>query len=343
MSDLNTSELLQLCSRSFDQGDFHSAAGYAQRAAEQAHQEGDTAWELDALSWLARAWANVGEIQKSIEAATRLLARARKTENKAAQIDATRLLASRMAYLDLRNRWHEIRPLLLEGLELARQLGDQREVVEHLSRLGECAVEVGELDAGLDWLQQALSEAESLTDKKSQAFYRYRIHGSFSHLMRKRGNHTEAIRHAEISVGAARENGNPNFVADAQLTLAWAEWARGELAEALRLVEEVLPQARQMGWKSCEQDAEYLRGELLREMGHPDQAEPAARRALELAREMKFKEEEVECLLSLGQVLLALKRRQEAREVLQQARRLSQERDYADHFQKAEELLAYIR
>jgi len=59
-----------------------------------------------------------------------------------------------------------------------------------------------------------------------------------------------------------------------------------------------------------------------------------------MARQMKFNEEEVECLLSLGQVLLALKRREEAREILQQARRLSQERDYADHFQKAEELLA---
>ena len=340
MSDLSASELLQIYSRSFNQGDFHSAAGYAQRAAEQAYQEGETDQELYALSGLARAWGNAGEIQKSIEAATRLLAKARNTGNKAYQMDATRLLASRMAILDLRNRWNEIRPLLLEGLELARQLGDQEEVVEHLSRLGEYAVEIGELDSGLDWLQQALSEAESLTDKKRQAFYRYRIHGSFSHLMRKRGNHTEAIRHAEISVGAARENGNPNFVAVAQLTLARAERARGELAEALRLVEEVLPQARQMGWKSCEQDAEYLRGELLREMGHPDQAEPAARRALELAREMKFKEEEVECLLSLGQVLLALKRRQEAREVLQQARRLSQERDYADHFEEAEELLA---
>jgi hypothetical protein len=54
---------------------------------------------------------------------------------------------------------------------------------------------------------------------------------------------------------------------------------------------------------------------------------------------MKLKEQEVECLLSLGQVLLALKRPQEAREVLQQARRLSQERDYADHFQRADELL----
>jgi len=95
-----------------------------------------------------------------------------------------------------------------------------------------------------------------------------------------------------------------------------------------------------MGWKGNEQVAEYLRGELLRDMGHPDQAESAARRALELVREMKFKEKEVECLLSLGQVLLALKRHEEAREILQQARRLSQERDYADHFEEAEELLA---
>ena len=340
MSDLSTSELLQLYSRSFDQGDFHSAAGYAQRAAEQACQEGKTSQELNALSVLARAWANAGEIQKSVEAATRLLTRARKTENKAAQMDAARLLASRMADLDLRNRWHEIRPLLLEGLELARQLGDQEAVVEHLSRLGAYAVEVGELDSGLDWLQQALSEAESLTDKESQAFYRSNVHASLSDLMLKRSNHAEAVRHAEMSVGAAREKGNPSLVASAQLTLAQAERARGELAEALRLVEEVLPRARQMGWKGTGQDAEYLRGELLREMGHLEQAEPSARRALELAREMKLKDEEVECLLSLGQVLLALKRREEARQVLQQARRLSQERDYADHFQKAEELLA---
>jgi hypothetical protein len=31
-------------------------------------------------------------------------------------------------------------------------------------------VKVGELDAGLDWLQQALSEAESLTDRKARHF-----------------------------------------------------------------------------------------------------------------------------------------------------------------------------
>jgi ATP/maltotriose-dependent transcriptional regulator MalT len=53
------------------------------------------------------------------------------------------------------------------------------------------------------------------------------------------------------ALGQRREEGNPSFVAHAQLTLARAERARGELAEALRLVEEVLPQARQMGWKSC--------------------------------------------------------------------------------------------
>ena len=63
-------------------------------------------------------------------------------------------------------------------------------------------------------------------------------------------------------------------------------------------------------------------------------------RALELAQEMQVKEEEVECLLSLGQALQALGEPQEAFEVLRHARRLSQERNYEDHFNKAEELAA---
>jgi len=292
------------------------------------------------LSRLARSWANAGEIQKSIEAATRLLARAQEMRDEHFQMDAIRLLASRMADLDVRNRWREIRPLLLEGLEIARRLGNDSEVVEHLARLGEYAVEIGELDSGLDWLQQALNAVESLMDTQIRAFDRSRIHQNLSKLMCKRGNYREAVRHAEMSVGAAKEAGNPLHVADAQLSLAQAERARGELDKALRLVEEeVLPQARQMGWKGTEQEAEYLRGELELELGHPDVAEAAARRALKLAREIKLKEEEVKCLLSLGQALLVLRRHNEAREVLQQARRLSQERDYKDHFEKAEELL----
>ena len=334
-------DLINQGDQCFNRGEYHRAIAFCQEAVTRAREKGDTGNELEALARLPVAWGNIPDGEKRIEAATRLLARARELGNKKYEMDAALRLAEALRDLDLRGRWRELKPLLLEGLETARQLGDHWWEVYHLKTLGNCAVWMGEEEQGLAWLQEALNAIQP--GMEEEHYFRGGVNEGLSLLMRQRGDYAEAVRYAEMAVDEFRQDGNPHFVASAQLTLAGAERARGELAEALRLVEEVLSQARQMGWKGRERSAEYLRGELLREMGHPDQAEPAARRALELVREMKFKEEEVECLLSLGQVLLALKRRQEAREVLQQARRLSQERDYADHFQKAEELLAYIR
>ena len=50
----------------------------------------------------------------------------------------------------------------------------------------------------------------------------------------------------------------------------------------------------------------------------------------------------MKCLLSLGESLLDLGDKDEAHEILQRARRLSQERDYEDHFKKAEQLLGKL-
>ena len=330
-------DLINQGDQCFNRGEYQRAIAFYQEAVTRARERGDADNELVALSCLPTAWGNIPDGEKMIEAATRLLARARELGNKKYEMRAALRLAEALSDLDLRGRWRELKPLLLEGLEIARQWGDHWWEVYHLKTLGGCAVWVEEEEQGLAWLQEALNAIQP--GMEEEHYFRGEVNEGLSHLMRQRGDHAEAVRYAEMAVDEFRQDGNPHFVAGAQLALAWAERARGELAEALRLVEEVLPQARQMGWKGWEWSAEYLRGELLREMGHPDQAEPAARRALELVREMKFKEEEVECLLSLGQVLLALKRRQEAREVLQQARRLSQERDYADHFQRADELL----
>jgi tetratricopeptide (TPR) repeat protein len=330
-------DLINQGDQCFNRGEYQRAIAFYQEAVTRARERGDADNELVALSCLPTAWGNIPDGEKMIEAATRLLARARELGNKKYEMQAALRLAEALSDLDLRGRWRELKPLLLEGLEIARQWGDHWWEVYHLNTLGGCAVWVEEEEQGLAWLQEALNAIRPGMDKEH--YFRGEVNEGLSRLMRQRGDYAEAVRYAEMAVDEFRQHGNPSFVAGAQLTLARAERARGELAEALRLVEEVLSQARQMGWKGRERSAEYLRGELLREMGHPDQAEPAARRALELAREMKLKEDEVECLLSLGQVLLALKRREEAREILQQARRLSQERDYADHFQRANELL----
>ena len=100
--------------------------------------------------------------------------------------------------------------------------------------------------------------------------------------------------------------------------------------------------AGRYGWTAHEQQAQQLRAELLLEVGQPQTARQAARRAQELAREMQAKEAEVRALLSLGQALAALGEQDNARHTLSLARRLSRERDYGDHFTRAETLLQAV-
>jgi tetratricopeptide (TPR) repeat protein len=337
MSRQSPSDLIEQGQQHFNRGDYRRAVTCYQEAAVLARAQGKDDAELFALAALGFAFQNLGDFQKMIEVATQLLARARQTQDETYQMEAPFILVIALARLDLRGRWRELKPLLLEGVQLARHLGNHFSEIYHLARLGRYAVRMGEEEQGFTWLQEALNLIRPETENR---FYLLgEVYGSLSLLMRKRGIHAEAIRYAEMAVGARRDRGNPQFVVTAQLFLIRAELAQGERGEALRLVEIVLPQAHHMGWKAKEQEAAYLKGEIERELGHAEEAEVAARQALQLAQEMKLKEEEVECLLSLGQALLTQKRYDEACELLKQARRLSQERNYDDHFNTAEALL----
>lgn len=321
----------------FRQGYFRKAAGWYGLAEIRAHTYGKVVEELAAISGQAVAWLNAGEPQRSLESATRLLARARQRRNQSYEMQASLWLAAALAAIDLRNRWHEVRPLLLEGLDIARRSGNAFYEIQHLLRLGSYAVQMSEDEQGYSWLQDALNTLGP--DVEEQNFFRAEIYRSLSDLMRRHGDLAEAIRYAEMAIGAAREDGNPAYVASAQLVLARAEWAHGEMAEALRLADDVLAAASRYGWTAHEQEAEQLRAELLPGMGQFQEARLAVRRSLELAREMQAKEAEVQALLSLGQALAALGEQDNARHTLSLARRLSQERDYEDHSHAAEALL----
>lgn len=339
MSETTPSDLITQAGQCFDRGDLARATVYFEEAAALAHVHSELENELNALTWMISSLINSGDYQKAVEVAIRLLARARTLDDKGYEISAILDLAIALAFIDLRGRWQEIRPLLLEGSATARQLNDPYQEIQHLMWLGYCAVRMGEETQGFAWLQEALNMIGPDIDMRSQAYYRGFIYQALSQLRRYQGQTTEAVRYAEMAVSAWRDGGYPELVAWAQLQLARAEQARGERGEALRLVEEVGRRSRQQGWKADEQEAEDLRGELERELGHPEVAEGAVRQALKLAQEMKIKEEEVQCLLSLGQILKELSRPEEARRVLKQARELSLEREYEDYFQKAEVLL----
>ncbi len=341
MSEQNIADLIFQGRRCLERGDFHGAIARFEQAVYFARAGGESENELIALGWLPSAWGSVADHFKEIESATRLLARARELRREDYEMIATQRLAEAMADLDLRGRWRELKPLLLQGLETSRRLGKLWYEIYHLMLLGTYAVRVGEGEQGHVWLKEALNKLRPDIERSTvpKCLFRLNIYGALSTLMRQRGDLEEALRYAEQTVGVAQRDNNPAFVADAELMLVRAHIARREYDEAYRLLHDVLPRARLHNWRGVEQEAEYLLGEVEREAGEPDGAEVAARRGLMLAQEMKLREQEVQSLLSLGHALLAMHQHGEARELITQARRLAQERDYEDYFQQAEGVL----
>lgn len=341
VTDQNITDLIQQGRTCLDRGDFRGAIARFEQAAAQAHSWGEGDNELVALSWLPAAWGSVADHQREMEAATRLLTRARELRREDYELIATLRLAEAIADLDLRGHWRELKPLLLQGLETSRRLQKVWYELYHLMLLGVYAVKVGEPEQGQAWLTQTLNALQPDIERNTvpKCLFRLNIYSAFANLMRQRGDNADALRYAEMAVGVAQEEHNPAFIAEASIVLARVRYDRGEYTDAQHIVEQVLPSARQNNWKAVEQAGEYILSQVEREIGQPDAAEAPARRALQLAQDMKLKEEEVLCLLSLGQALNAQRRKHDADEVLTQARRLAQERDYADHFEYAERLL----
>lgn len=268
------SDLINQGDRLFDQGNYQAAIGCFTQAADLARRSGQTSAELFALSCLPICWNNLGENNKMVDAATHLLTRAKQADNQKYKMEAGLRLATALANINLPARWtREIRPVLLEGLQTARQLGEEYFEVYHLVKLGECAQQVGEADAAYAWLQDALNALTPST--YDTAFFRYKINLSLSQLARDRGDRAEALHYAEIALGEARKDGNPHFVASAQQHLARIHRWRGEPAEALPLAAEALATSRRLQNEAQIVESLALKTALLSDLGLVEQAQAA--------------------------------------------------------------------
>jgi tetratricopeptide (TPR) repeat protein len=324
-------------SSQFEQGNFHAYINRNIEAEATAKTNGWEEAEMAAIINQSLGWGNLGDYKKALEAASRLVQVARSYNNQYYLMVGTFHVADCIAPIDARSRWKEIRKTWLEGLELARHLFDHYYVTYHLLRLGQYAVRVGEFEQGKAWLEETLCELGP-----GQETMRFEVHKSLTEMARKQGQPKESLRYAQIAVGVARKDGNAMFLADAKVSLAWAKWASGDPQAAQQILDEVLPPTQQGDWKYVEIEAQLLQSELKLAAGESEKAIEAARRSLELAQKMFTKDEEVRALLNLGQALLQGQQNEEARQVLKQSRKLAQERDYADHFEKANVLIASL-
>jgi tetratricopeptide (TPR) repeat protein len=274
--------------RQSESGNYRLAiALYAQLIAE-AQASSDISTELQARADTIPSMLNLAEFETAIDAATRLLARARQAENEQFKTYAIFWLCLALAKFDLRFRWPEIKALLLEGLETARAVSDPFLITYHLARLGSYAVRAVELDNGIAWLQEALDTVDDVPDDDVH-WFRSDIYNSLAELMIRRRELAEARRYAEISIAERELDDHPADVDGSYGTLAEIHYECGEWVEARHLVGLVLESARDAGDIILEQEAEYLRSKVERELGDLDASISAGNRSLDLAREQCLK------------------------------------------------------
>ena len=271
MTNQDATDLSRQGDRLFEQGRYQAALTCYEQAADLARRVGLADTELQALDGVVICWGNLGEWNKMAEAATRLLARARQLAKPKYEMQAAHRLADALASIDLAGRWREIRPLLEEGLQTARQLGNDFWIVYHLMRLGNYARQIEEWPVAYDWLQDALNALTPTTQKA--AFFRMVIYQNLSRWYKGQGERAEALRYAEMAAGAAKEDGNPDFVAGAQLNQARVQQWRGERGEALALVEAALATARRIEIEARVVEALALQVRLLVELGLIERAQ----------------------------------------------------------------------
>jgi tetratricopeptide (TPR) repeat protein len=266
-------DLYRQGNRLFDQGNFNAAIARWEQAVIVARRDRRTEVELYSLAHLPTAWANLGDYQQMVVAATRLLARARELSNDEFELRAALRLATAIGYVDVRGRWQEIRTLLLDGLTKARQLREEYYEIYHLARLGSFALMIDE-EASFSWLQEALNVLKtSQLDASGSTFFRSDICYSLSELMQRRDENAEALRYAEMALGAAKEHGNRGFLVHRYRRVAEVQRWRGELGEALEHCEEAYLLARQLQIVVDLVETLALKVRLLMDLGLRERAE----------------------------------------------------------------------
>jgi tetratricopeptide (TPR) repeat protein len=176
------------------------------------------------------------------DTATRLRDLARQRDSRMYQMDAGMRLSDALAYIDLPTHWPAIHPVLREGLQTTRQIGDNFHMIYHLMRLGCYAQQVGETEQAAAWLQHALTAISPSTDRA--AFFRKEIYKALSAMAKGRGDQAEALRYAEMSLSAAYERGRFDVIVEAQRHLAQIQHWLGERGEALYLIDSALATSR---------------------------------------------------------------------------------------------------
>ncbi len=133
-----------------------------------------------------------------------------------------------------------------EALDLARQAGDRRAVVQCLGTLGECAYFAGDLDGGRRALDDALTIAEDLDDDWLIAYAQYCLVAGFL----AQGDVRGAVAHCEEALKGFEAVDDLLNATHVKFTLVYRLKVLGDPVRAAQLIREGLETAAAFGDRS---------------------------------------------------------------------------------------------
>lgn len=195
---------------------------------------------LGSVIW--RFWNVRGYLLEGREQLTTLLAlpdAAERTTLRASVLNALAIITFQLS------DYCGVRPFLYESLEIARELGDKRNIGLAISNLSWTGSILGELKAAQEWAEESLALYRELNDKRgiSVAFNNLGWAMAFS------GDFNLSQEFMEKSLRLRQEIADERGIGFAMMNLGWVEGMLGRFEKATTLMEEALQRLEALGDK----------------------------------------------------------------------------------------------
>jgi len=202
-----------------------------------------------------------------------------------------------------------------QGLELARQAGDQAAMAKLLHNLGALKTDQKRIEEALALYQEALTLVRQSRDREGEFMTLFNL----GRLMDQSQRFPEALDYYKQALTVARELKNKEGEARALTNLGTVCDTLGKGDKALTCYQEALKIYQEMGNTLGEQKIHSNLGLILTSHGKYAEAREAFEKALKIARERRDAWGQASVLLNLGEVLEHLRRYDEARTGYEQA------------------------
>jgi DNA-binding SARP family transcriptional activator/tetratricopeptide (TPR) repeat protein len=288
-------------SHDFALGDRNAYLKRVDEALALAERLGDERWLARVLALQSNALWFAGDNRRALDAAVRAAALAERAGDVVPLIRASLnlgLICNTLGDFDRGARELEKTAQLLSGeLERERLGRTLYPAVTARGELSRAQAELGQFDAALDTVREALRIAEALHHSTTLLVARVDV----CHVLVCRGDFRDVIPQAEACLLAGREAGQPVFGGSAAGMLGYAQAMTGRLADGIVLLREAVEQAA-TGRRTREAIFTTYLSEALLAAGQVSEASELGARALALSQERLERATEARALYVLGEI-----------------------------------------